>query len=101
MSAQFRPWMVIVTSFVSALGVMLTFTSALPWCLVATTHRFVVHAEGRFYGFCLASCYIRIKLHPVKVSLLFLLLLLKLIYYAALPQLDAGPIGGAGNHVRG
>src|SRR5215813_8717246 len=64
MSSQFRPWMVMVNSFVTALVFMLAFTSALLWCLVATTHRSVVHAEGRFYCFCFASRYIRTKLHP-------------------------------------
>src|SRR5262249_45009174 len=66
MSSQFRPWMVMVNSFVTALVFMLAFTSALLWCLVATTHRSVVHAEGRFYCFCFASRYIRTKLHPFK-----------------------------------
>src|SRR5215510_5298598 len=64
MSSQFRPWMVMVNSFVTALVFRLAFTSALLWCLVATTHRSVVHAEGRFYCFCFASRYIRTKLHP-------------------------------------
>src|SRR5262245_39226250 len=45
---------------------MLAFTSALPWCLVATTHRFVFRVEGRFYCFCVASRYIRTKLHPQR-----------------------------------
>src|SRR5262249_3813974 len=39
MSSQFRPWMVMVNSFVTALVFRLAFTSALLWCLVATTHR--------------------------------------------------------------
>src|SRR5215813_4632517 len=60
--------MIMVTSFVTPLGVMLTFTSALPWCLVATTHRSVIRTEGRFYCFCLASRYIRTKLRPRKVE---------------------------------
>src|SRR6266481_2835237 len=65
MSSQFRPWIVMVNSFVTALVFMLAFTLALPWCLVATTHRSVVRAEGRFYCFCVASRYIRTKFHPI------------------------------------
>jgi ABC-type spermidine/putrescine transport system permease subunit II len=53
-----------VASFVTVLVFMLAFTSALLGCLVATTHQFVLRAEGRFYGSCSASRYIRTKLHP-------------------------------------
>src|SRR5262245_52214365 len=56
--------MVMVSSFVTALVLLLAFIPALHWCLVATTHRFVLCTEGRFYGFCSASRYIRTKLHP-------------------------------------
>src|SRR5437870_13205942 len=69
MSSQFRPWIVMVNSFVTALVFMLAFTLALPWCLVATTHRSVVRAEGRFYCFCVASRYIRTKFHPRNTPL--------------------------------
>src|SRR5262245_27694546 len=68
MASQFRPRMVIVNSCVLALGFMLTFTLALPWCLVATTHRSVLPMEGRFYGFCSPSRYIRTKLHPSEIQ---------------------------------
>src|SRR5262249_48189468 len=65
---QFNPSTVMVSSFVTALVLMLTFTPALLGCLVATTHRSVVHTEGRFYGFCSPSRYIRTKLHPYASS---------------------------------
>src|SRR2546426_8484629 len=58
--------MVMVNPFVPPLVFMLAFIPALPWCLVATTHRSVIRAEGRFYGFCSTSRYIRTKLHPVQ-----------------------------------
>jgi len=53
-----------VSSCVPAFVFMLAFPLALPWSLVATTHRSVVRTEGRFYCCCSASRYIRIKLHP-------------------------------------
>jgi glutathione S-transferase len=47
---------------------MLAFIPALQGCLVATTHRSVFRTEGRFYGFCSTSRYIRTKLHPYKTE---------------------------------
>src|SRR5262245_23922579 len=62
--------MVMVSSFVTALVLLLAFIPALHWCLVATTHRFVLCTEGRFYGFCSASRYIRTKLHPFELTVM-------------------------------